>query len=155
MDSLIVWTLARRCSRPVTLLGTVTAFGTSGLVLTKTTTFTPSMVLWSSLGVGIVSFFLLYFIWVRPMEYADNSTAFSIQELKGKTGEVITTLPSKGYGEVLVPIGSGHTNQIAASIDQKEIPQGTKVVIVEVKDHTLYVIPQASAGYKTVKEADQ
>ncbi len=83
------------------------------------------------------------------MEYADNSTAFSIQELEGKVGEVITTLPPKGYGEVLIPVGSGHTNQIAASLDQQEIPQGKKVIVVKVKDHTLYVTPWEEAADST------
>lgn len=73
------------------------------------------------------------------MEAADNSTAFSMQELIGRTGEVIITIPAVGFGEVLIPVGSGNTNQIAASLNQQEIAQGTEIIVIEVRDHTLYV----------------
>lgn len=40
---------------------------------------------------------------------------------------------------MLIKIGAGNTNQIAASSDGEDIPAGTRVVVAEIKDGVLYV----------------
>jgi membrane protein implicated in regulation of membrane protease activity len=83
---------------------------------------------------------LVYAAYVRPMQNAENSVAFSMNDLIGKIGEIIVPIPAGGYGEVLMKAGAGQTNQIAASFEGDEIETGARVVTVEVKDHTLYVV---------------
>jgi len=92
-----------------------------------------------SLLVAIVVSLCIYFLYVKRMRDAENSTGFSITELAGRIGEVSAAIPSDGYGEVVIKTGVGVTNQIAASFDKEELPAGTRIVVVEVKDDTLYV----------------
>lgn len=125
--------------RPITLVGSVTTFGATGIILSTITTLAITYLLIWAILAAILSFFLLYFFYVRPMKEAENSTAFRLSDLKGRIGEVTVTIPAHGFGEVMILTSAGNTNQIAASMDQTDIPQGTKVIVVDVKDHTLFV----------------
>ncbi|MNR55843.1 hypothetical protein D3C85_1763010 [compost metagenome] len=73
------------------------------------------------------------------MRQSENSTAFSMRELTGKIAEVTVPIPQHGYGEVMVKVGAGFTNQIAASLDGTWLVSGSRVVIVEVKEDVLFV----------------
>ncbi|GLX68364.1 hypothetical protein MU1_27090 [Paenibacillus glycanilyticus] len=124
---------------PTTLVGGLTAFGGSGLLLVHYTALSLAIVFLLAVCCGVVVGGGGYFLYVKPMSESENSVAFSEKDLSGRIAEVITAIPSAGYGEVLVKVGAGHTNQIAASFDGEEIPGGSRVVVVEVKDKTLYV----------------
>ncbi|WP_342716211.1 NfeD family protein [Paenibacillus catalpae] len=124
---------------PTTLVGGLTAFGGAGLLLAHYTALGFVVVLVLAVCSGVLVGGGGYFLYVKPMSQSENSIALSEKDLSGKIAEVITAIPSKGYGEVLVKAGAGHTNQIAASFDGEDIPGGVRVVIVEVKDNTLYV----------------
>lgn len=126
---------------PMILVGGVTVFGGAGILLTQYTSLQPIPVAICALLLAVFCSLLVYFLYVQPMKQAENSTAFSIKELAGKIGEIITSVPSHGYGEILIRVGAGMTNQIAASFDQEEIPSGARVVVIEVKDNVLYVSP--------------
>jgi membrane protein implicated in regulation of membrane protease activity len=124
---------------PMVIMGGVTVLGGTGIVFTEYT----SLPLWlniilSILIAGICSI-LVYLGYVKPMQRTENSTGYSIQELTGKLAEVIVPIPAQGFGEVMVKVGAANTNQIAASFDKEEIQSGSKVVVVEVKDHVLFV----------------
>lgn len=124
---------------PMTIVGAITAFGGAGLLLTE----------YAGLGAGatvilalLIAFLLgagVFFLYVKPMKNSENSTAYSVNDFAGALAEVITPIPEKGYGEVLVRAGAGYSNQIAGSFDGRPIPGGSRVVVVEVKDSTLYV----------------
>lgn len=51
----------------------------------------------------------------------------------------MTAIPASGCGEVLVRIGAGVTNHTAESFEGRDIPEGSRVVVVEVKPDTLLV----------------
>lgn len=125
--------------RPMVLVSGITSFGGAGLLLTR---YTALGSLWSSviaLAAAIGLSILVFVVYVRPMENSENSTAFSIRELSGLIGEVLVPIPPRGYGEVLLKVGAGHTNQIAASFDGDTLAAGERVVVVEVRDDTLFV----------------
>lgn len=124
---------------PLVIIGGITVLGGAGITLTEYTGLSTGVVLLLSLLIAVFMSMLVFFFYVKPMKNTETSTGFSIQDLVGKIGEVIVPLPAKGYGEVLVKIGAGHTNQIAASFDREEIQAGTRVVVIEAKDDTLYV----------------
>ncbi|MBO8173060.1 MAG: protease [Bacillaceae bacterium] len=132
--------------QPMTVVGGITIFGAAGILL-QYTGLTSVWILLLSLLAAIASSILIYFFYIIPMERAENSMSFSIKDLEGAIGEIITTVPPEGYGEVLVKTQGGYTNQIAASYTNEEILSGKKVIIVEVKDDTLYVTP-----YQTLDE---
>lgn len=124
---------------PVVIGGALTSFGGTGILLTEYSTVHPALIFILALMAAILLSLLIFLAYVKPLRNSENSTGFSIHDLSGKIGEVITPVPANGYGEVLVKIGAGNTNQIAASFDHEEIQSGTRVVVVEVKNDTLYV----------------
>ncbi|MFC7441750.1 NfeD family protein [Laceyella putida] len=130
--------------QPITLVGAVTVFGGTGLILDRINSLAGTSVLLGALLAAVLSFVFLYAFYVRPMKSAENSTGFRLADLEGKKGEVTVTIPARGFGEVVILTVGGKTNQIAASMDQTEIPQGTTVVVITVKDHILYVSPHPS-----------
>ncbi|RXT06244.1 NfeD family protein [Ammoniphilus sp. CFH 90114] len=125
--------------QPMVIIGGITAFGGSGLLLGQYTSFAPMLILLLSLMAAVLLSVIVYFFYVRPMQNAENSTSYSMSELTGKIAEVTIPIPAEGYGEVMLKIGATRTNEIAASFDRVDIQAGTRVVIIEVKDHTLYV----------------
>jgi membrane protein implicated in regulation of membrane protease activity len=124
---------------PMVIVGGITGLGGAGILLSEYTSFGGATVFAFSVLIAVFLSICVYFGYVRPMKNSENSTAYSMQDLAGKIGEVSVPIPANGYGEVLVKVGAGNTNQIAASFDKEDIRAGTRVVVVEVQDGTLYV----------------
>lgn len=124
---------------PLELFGAITTFGGAGILLTDYTSISPVVIFILSMLIAATISIFLYFFYVKPMKNADNSTGYSIMELEGKIGEVITPVPEKGYGEILIRAGAYNTNQIAASYDGVGIQSGARVVVIEVKEGVLFV----------------
>ncbi|MFM1653710.1 NfeD family protein [Brevibacillus sp. B_LB10_24] len=127
--------------QPLSLMSGLTSFGGCGYLLYRWTALSLPSVFLGAAAAGIAITVISYFIWVKPMKDAEVSTGYSLQQLTGKIGEVLTAIPENGLGEVVIPMITGTTNHMAASMDQVSIPEGTRVVVVEVKDHVLYVVP--------------
>lgn len=126
---------------PTVIVGGITVFGGTGIMLSKYTSLETLAVAVLALTMSIFISALLYFAYVRPMKNSENSTAFYAQDLVGKIGEVNIPIPKKGFGEVILRVGAGNTNQIAGSFDGEELPAGIKVVVADVKEGILYVFP--------------
>ncbi|CAM3722547.1 NfeD family protein [Cohnella lubricantis] len=125
--------------QPVVLSGAVTVFGGSGLLLDRYSSWPNAGVYAGAVTIAVAIGAGMYFIYVRPMRDSENSTGYSMEDLAGKRAEVLTSIPANGFGEVLVRVGAGNVNHTAASFDREEVPSGTAVVVVEVKEGTLYV----------------
>ncbi|MEL7633975.1 protease [Sporomusa sphaeroides] len=126
-------------SEPVILVGGVTIFGGTGVILESYTDCHADIIVILSLLAAVALSGVVYFIYVRPMKGAENSTIFFIKELIGKQGEVIIPIPAAGYGEVLIKMVGGNTSQIAACSERLDIPAGALVVVRTVRDGVLYV----------------
>jgi membrane-bound ClpP family serine protease len=124
---------------PTSIVGGITVFGGAGILLERYSGFGLTAVLLLSLLIAILAGAGVFFLYVRPMENSESSIAFSLHSLSGMLAEVLVPIPASGYGEVMVKVGAGFTNQIAASFDKVDIASGSQVVVVEVKDSTLYV----------------
>lgn len=124
---------------PVVFAGGITIFGGAGLLLARYSSLHPGGIYACAISAAAVGGLAMHFAYVRPMKNSENSVAYSIHELAGKRAEVITSIPASGYGEVLVRVGAGNTNHIAESFDREAIAEGTKVVVVRVKDDVLGV----------------
>lgn len=127
--------------QPMVIATAVTTLGGAGILLTKYSPFTTLVCLGMAVIIALLLAVAVYFAYVKPMQNSENSTGFSIQELQGKIGQVTVAIPSSGFGEVLVRIGAGHTNQIAASFDAVNIADGSQVVVVEIREGVAYVSP--------------
>ncbi|GGG27066.1 NfeD family protein [Paenibacillus abyssi] len=126
--------------QPMTLVGGITVFGGAGIMLDRYTSLAAAGVIGFAVLSAIIIGTGVYFLYVKPMQQSENSTSYSLGEMSGRIAEVLVPIPSSGYGEVIVKVGAaGITNQIAASHDGEPIPSGSKVVVVEVRDATLYV----------------
>lgn len=125
--------------QPITLFGGITTFGGVGFLLLKWTHLSFDAALIYAILSAVVSILLLYFLIVRPSKYTENSTGFQLKDLIGKEGEVWTSIPSDGLGEVLITMAGGNSNQIAASHMGTPIAEGMRVVVCDVRDQILYV----------------
>lgn len=126
---------------PVVLVGTITTFGGAGIILEKLS----GQDVWSEAAlaalIALVVSTGLYFLYVKPMRNRENSIGYSMVELPGRIGIVSTAIPGRGCGEVIITIAGSNTCQIASSFDGVAIAEGEQIVVVEVRDHTLYVTP--------------
>lgn len=124
---------------PLLIFSTTGVIGGTGVLLTKYTEMNDFYVLMIALFVGLISYFLIYYFLVVPISQAETSTGYSMMDLEGKTAEVTITIPKDGLGEILISSTNSSSNQIAKSIDEVDIAQGTRVVVVKVEDDIVYV----------------
>lgn len=121
--------------KPIVIVSGITVFGASGYLLTSylSLNFLPIIII--SILLGIITGILVVFVYVRPMKKVENSNSYKLSDLEGKIAEVITPIPSKGYGEVIIKIGASVVNHTAMSYDKVEIQRGEKVVVIDVIEH--------------------
>ena len=117
---------------PFSLVAGVSVFGGAGVLLDTYTGLgtAPTVALASAVAVVLAVVTLL--LYVAPMKRSENSTAFSVREYAGRTGELSTSIPATGHGEVIVRMGASTTFQTASSFTGEPIAMGTPVVVVEV-----------------------
>ncbi|MNM71020.1 putative membrane protein YuaF [compost metagenome] len=125
--------------KPIVTISGLTAFGGVGYLLEKYSNIESWQILILSILIGIAIGILMVFVYIKPMKKSENSISYSVGSLPGSIGEVSITIPSKGSGEVIIKVGAGLTNHIAESIDNVEIKNGEKIVVVDVKDKILFV----------------
>ncbi len=124
-----------------TIVTAITAFGGAGVLLARYTSLEDLPVLSLAFTAAAVAAVGIHFLYLKPMKKAETSLGFSVNDLVGRTARVTVPIPAEGYGEILIKVGGGNTPQIAASIDNTIIPTGTEVVVVEARDHTVFVTP--------------
>ena len=117
---------------PLLVLGTLAVISGSGILLTKYTPINPGIVLLIGFGLGIIAYILIYYFLIIPISQAETSSVHSARDYEGLVAEVVTSVPAKGYGEILIASPTGSRSETAKSFDNKAIAGGTKVVIVQV-----------------------
>lgn len=117
----------------------ITIFGGTGILLNTYTSWKTIFVLLLTIIITMLLSTLLFFLYIKPMKSCENSIAFSTKDFIGKVGEVTVPISRKGFGEIILKIGAGNTNQIAASYDEEEYSTGSKVIVTKVNAGTLYV----------------
>ncbi|QGG56802.1 NfeD family protein [Paenibacillus sp. B01] len=132
--------------QPAALAGGITAFGGAGLMLEKYTELGAGATASLSVLLAIAGSVAMFFLYVKPMRNSEASSGYSVRELGGMIGEVITPIPAHGCGEVLIRIGAGVTNHTAESFESRDIPSGSRVVVVEVKPDALSVAMMNERG---------
>lgn len=106
-----------------------------------------------SVVTGVV--LLNIFVIIPFRSRSENSSATSIRQLEGKEGTVSVSITEHGIGEVVVYTGFAKINKMAKIYETKDpitlIPQNTNVLIMEVRDSILYVLPYTNAIKSTQK----
>ena len=124
-----------------TVAAFVTSFGGAGVLLATYAALSSVAGLVVGLCVAFLASTSIQFLYVRPMQRAERSVAFSMKELVGRTARVTIPIPATGYGEVMLSISGGNVCQIARSGNGNQIPVGTEVVVIETAPDSVSVIP--------------
>jgi membrane protein implicated in regulation of membrane protease activity len=119
---------------PQLILSFLTVFSASGFLFGKYTEFSNVSISFASAGIGLIIVILLHFFVFIPLKSAEASLNYSEADLEGRIAKVIVTLPKDGFGEILIQSKSGAISKPAQSIKNEEIPSGTEVVIVKMKN---------------------
>ncbi|WP_208559472.1 hypothetical protein [Marinilactibacillus kalidii] len=113
-----------------------------------------------SISVGLFTFLFItvvigvvllnIFVIIPFRSRSENSSATSIHQLEGKEGTVSISITADGVGEVLMYTGFTKINRMAKIYENSSEPvtfieQGTNILVMDVKDSMLYVLPYTNA----------
>ncbi|GIN92181.1 putative membrane protein YuaF [Siminovitchia terrae] len=126
---------------PILILAFITFFSAGGYILELLISLNSFLIM----GIAAITAFLLDIILnvfvLVPMSSAEQSLSYTEKSLEGRIGKVIISIPEKGFGEVVIESYSGMISKPAASFEDMEIPEGSEVLVIEVKDGVLHVMP--------------
>lgn len=126
---------------PTLILAFVTFTSATGYIFELLTSLNHLLIISISVIIAIIlDVFLNVFVLI-PLSRAEESLVYTTQSLRGRVGDVIIPIPVDGFGEVIIKSASGTISKSAASFENKPITEGEKVLIVEVKDGVLKVLP--------------
>ncbi|NEU32036.1 hypothetical protein GN156_14830 [bacterium LRH843] len=126
---------------PIVALSFKAVFSASGYILETVTSLPSISIIIISLVIALVIVSVIHFFILLPLSKAEQSMTFSINDLKGKTGNVIMTIPKDGLGEVLVSQNHSVVGYPAKSAFHELISTNTEVVILKVEESVLIVRP--------------
>ncbi|MCK1991068.1 hypothetical protein GW626_12055 [Peribacillus muralis] len=126
---------------PTLIFSFLTVFFASGFLLESLTELNSVMNAAISLLISFSIVTLLNVFVLIPISSAEESLTFHDNDLRGRVGRVLTSVPVDGFGEVLIESISGSIAKTAASYQNEEIVSDTKVLIIEVKNGVIYVMP--------------
>ena len=129
---------------PVLVLSFFIFLSAIGYVLEWFMNWESIVILIISSILSIIFVTLLHLFVLVPIRSAEQSWGYSEEALMGSVGTAIVSIPIDGYGEVMVQWKSGVISKPAVSYDNKAIPQGERVLIIEIKDGVFYVSPYQS-----------
>ncbi|TWT02313.1 NfeD family protein [Planomicrobium sp. CPCC 101079] len=124
---------------PTVILTFFTLAAATGYLLEIGTELSSLAILGVSLAAAALLDFLLYFFVLLPLSSAESSIAYTEESLLGQVARVIIPIPENGYGEVVMETYGGMIAKRAAGYDNEAIGQDEQVLIIDVKDNTLYV----------------
>lgn len=124
---------------PAVILAFLTFFTALGFIIETFTSLNSITVGIISAVVAFVLDVLLYYFILIPLKSAEVSMAYTEESLGGQVGKVIVPIPVDGFGEVVIETVNGIISKRATSFDHVAIPYDSKVLIIEVKEGTLYV----------------
>lgn len=124
---------------PSVILSFITMVAAAGYILEKLTWLSSGMNIVVAFILGAILSTLFYLFILVPLKSADVSLAYTEESLGGQLGKVIVPIPIDGFGEVVIESASGMISKRAAGFDNEAIDYDTTVLIVEVKEGTLFV----------------
>ncbi|AMX00234.1 hypothetical protein [Rummeliibacillus stabekisii] len=124
---------------PAVILAFLTFYTAMGWVLETFTALNSISIAIISVIAAIILDILLYYFVLIPLKSAEVSMAYTEESLGGQVGKVIVPVPVDGYGEVVIETVNGIISKRAASYDLVEIPYDAKVLVIEVKESTVFV----------------
>ncbi|MBM7717083.1 membrane protein implicated in regulation of membrane protease activity [Bacillus thermophilus] len=127
---------------PVLIFAFITFFSAGGYILETTTPLNSMLIVGIAAFAALLLDTLLNVFVLIPLSSAEQSLSYTEQSLEGRIGKTIIPIPKEGYGEVIIDSYSGSISKPSASFEEAAaIPEGTEVLVVEVKNGVLYVVP--------------
>lgn len=124
---------------PSVILSFITMVAAAGYILEKFAWLSSGINIVIACILGAVLSTLFYLFILVPLKSADVSLAYTEESLGGQLGKVIVPIPIDGFGEVVIESASGMITKRATGFDNEAIDYDTTVLIVEVKEGTLFV----------------
>lgn len=124
----------------ITFIGYITLIGGVGYVLETVTFMGSGNIFVINLVVSLVIVVLVNFFIILPVKRSEKNISYSVQELKGTTGEVFTSIPVDGFGEIIIPRAHGTMSKPAKSFDGDPLPEGTKILVIDIDDEGVFLV---------------
>ncbi|MGG0717359.1 NfeD family protein [Robertmurraya massiliosenegalensis] len=126
---------------PALILAFITFFSASGYLFELLTSLNSMIIVIISILIALLLDTLLNIFILIPLSSAQESLAYSNHSLRGRIGKVIIPIPEDGFGEVILKSASGTVAKSAVSFKGESIEEGQNVLVVEVQNGVLHVVP--------------
>ncbi|MHA6251487.1 hypothetical protein [Oceanobacillus sp. CAU 1775] len=126
---------------PALILAFITFFSATAYILEITTSLPILVVALISIIIAFILDTCLNLFVFLPMASAEESLSYTEDSLKGRVGKIIIPIPENGFGEIIIRSYSGTISKPAASYENQAILEGKQVLVIEVKNGVLYVVP--------------
>ncbi|WP_284139326.1 MULTISPECIES: hypothetical protein [unclassified Virgibacillus] len=126
---------------PALFLAFVIFFSVNGYIFERVTSINSFIILAISIGIAIILSTILNVFVLIPLSNAEGSLSYTEDSLIGRVGKIIIPIPEDGYGEIFIESNSGMISKPAASMDKVSIQEGTHVLVLEITNGVLYVVP--------------
>lgn len=124
---------------PTLIFSFVTIFSATGYLFEKLSTINSFIILIIAVILSLFLVILLNLFILVPLKSAEESIVLTEDDLKGRLGKVIISIPEDGFGEVVIEGNSGTLSMSAKSFDDHPIPYDKEVLVIDVKESVLYV----------------
>jgi membrane-bound ClpP family serine protease len=132
---------------PTLVLSFITFTSASGYLFEKFSAINSVLIFVISIVISLILVTMLNVFVLIPLSSAEESLVYRDEDLKGRIGKVITSIPEEGFGEVILEGKGGNIAMSARSFEEKPIPYETKVLVIDVKDSVLYVLPHEEIDF--------
>ncbi len=132
---------------PTLVLSFITFLSASGYLFEKLSSLHSLFIFGFSFIGSLILVTLLNVFVLIPLSSAEESLAYRDEDLKGRVGTVIISIPDDGFGEVIIEGKGGNIAMSAKSFEDQPIGYETKVLVIDVKDSVLYVIPHEEIDF--------
>jgi hypothetical protein len=126
---------------PTLILAFMTFFSSSGYLFEKLTAINSLIIFIVSGIIALLLVTVLNIFVLIPLSSAEESLAYSEEDLKGRIGKVIISIPKDGFGEVILEGNGGTIAMSATGFENEAIPFESEVLVIDVKESVLYVTP--------------
>jgi len=124
---------------PAVILSFITITSAAAYLLEKFSFLSHLFIFIISCVISVILSSLIYFFILVPLKSAEVSLAYTEESLGGQVGKVIVPIPVDGFGEVVIETVNGIISKRATGYENEAIDYEEQVLIIEVKEGTVYV----------------
>ncbi|SHG93449.1 NfeD family protein [Virgibacillus chiguensis] len=128
-------------ANPILILAFVTFFSATGYLLETLTSLSSLIIIFIAMLIAFILDTLLNVFILGPLASAEESLGYTEESLIGRVGKIIIPVPADGYGEVVIESKSGRISKPVTAYHNQPIPEGTEVLILDIKGGVLYAEP--------------